>query len=74
MKVVADTNVIISMLLWGQSLEQLFTFINRRQIILCFSPKTIDELFRVIHYPNIQKQAEKLKINTEALIDKLLTA
>lgn len=74
MKVVADTNVIISMLLWGKSLEQLFTLINRRQIILCFSPETIDELFRVIHYPDIAKQAGKLNINTEALLDKLLAA
>jgi hypothetical protein len=74
MKVVADTNVIISMLLWGKSLEQLFTLINRRQIILCFSPETIDELLRVIHYPDIAKQAEKLNINTEALLDKLLAA
>jgi len=62
------------MLLWGKSLEQLFTLINRGQIILCFSPQTIDELFRVIHYSEMKNQAEKLKINTEVLIDKLLAA
>ncbi len=74
MRVVADTNVIISMLLWGKSLERLFVLINTRRITLCFSPQTIDELFRVVRYPHIQKQSEKLKVPTEALIDKLLAA
>ena len=74
MRVVADTNVVISMLLWGKSLERLFIMVNRREIELCFSPETIDELFRVIHYPKISKQAEKLDIHIDALIDKLLAA
>lgn len=73
MKVVADTNVIISMLLWGKSLEQLFVLINERKVILCFSPETIDELFRVISYPRIQKQAQKLNEPIVQLIDKLIS-
>ena len=74
MRVVADTNVIISMLLWGKSLERLLVLANTRQIILCFSPQTIDELFRVIRYPHIQKQAQKLQSPLETLLDKLLAA
>lgn len=74
MKVVADTNVIISMLLWGKSLERLFLLVNRREVVLCFSPETIDELFRVIYYPKIRAQAEKFKVPVEALLDKLLAA
>lgn len=74
MKVVADTNVIISMLLWGKALERLFVMVNRRRITLCFSPETIDELFKVVHYQKIQKQADKLKVPVEALIDKLIAA
>jgi putative PIN family toxin of toxin-antitoxin system len=74
MRVVADTNVVISMLLWGKSLERLFVMVNRREIVLCFSPETIDELFRVIHYPHIRAQAEKFKIPIESLLDKLLAA
>jgi predicted nucleic acid-binding protein len=34
MKVVADTNVVVSMLLWGKSLERLFLMVNRRKILL----------------------------------------
>lgn len=74
MKVVADTNVVISMLLWGKSLEQLFVMVNRREIVLCFSPATIDELLRVVNYPKILKQSEKTGVGLEALIDKLLAA
>lgn len=74
MRVVADTNIIISMLLWGKSLEQLLILVNTRQIRLCFSPQTIDELFRVIGYPHISKQAQKLRVPVETLLDKLLSA
>ncbi len=72
MRVVADTNVIISMLLWGKSLERLLVSVNTRKITLCFSPDTIDELFEVINYPRIKKQAYNLKVPVETLIDKLL--
>lgn len=74
MRVVADTNVIISMLLWGQSLERLFVLVNTRKITLCFSPHTIDELLRVVNYPHIRKQAEKYEVPIELLLDKLFAA
>lgn len=74
MRVVTDTNVVISMLLWGKSLERLFVLVNHRKILLCFSPETIDELFRVINYPEMRAQAEKFKIPVEALLDKLIAA
>src|SRR3989344_2269810 len=74
MRVVADTNVIVSMLLWGKSLEPLFDLVNRKRVVLCFSAETVDELFRVIAYPHIAKQAEKLGIPIEELLDKLLSA
>lgn len=72
MRVVADTNVIISMLLWGGALERLFVLVNERKIILCFSPETIDELFRVARYGKIVKQAEKMQLPLETLLDKLI--
>ena len=46
--------------------------VNTRKITLCFSPDTIDELFEVINYPRIKKQAYNLKVPVETLIDKLL--
>ena len=74
MRVVADTNVIVSMLLWGKSLERLFVLVNRRKIVLGFSPSTIDELFRVVGYPKIPKQADKMEKEIGVLLDKLLAA
>ena len=74
MKIFADTNVIVSMLLWGKSLEQLFVLINARKITLGFSPATIEELFRVVNYPQIAKQALKQNVDAEVLADKLVAA
>jgi len=72
MRVVADTNIIISMLLWGKSLERLLVLVNQNKIKLCFSVHTIDELFRVIHYPKIQRQVLKADFPIERFIDRLL--
>jgi putative PIN family toxin of toxin-antitoxin system len=74
MRVVADTNVLVSMLFWGKSLGQLFDLVNTRKIVLCFSLETIDELFRVAAYPHIERQAEKLGVPLEQLLDTLLAA
>ena len=74
MRVVADTNVIISMLLWGKYLERFFVLVNTRQIVLYFSPQTIDEILRVMQYPHILKQTKKLQAPIEALLDKLFAA
>ena len=60
MLIVADTNVIVSMLLWGGSLEPFSRLINQRRVQLVFSPATIDELIRVMQYPKIREDVEKL--------------
>lgn len=74
MRVVADTNVIVSMLFWGKALQPLFELVNNRKVVLCFSPDTIDELFRVVNYPHVRAQAEKSNVPLEVLIDKLVSA
>lgn len=74
MRVVADTNIVLSTLFWGKSLERFLVLVNTRRIVLCFSPHTIDELFRVVGYPRIQKQAEKLGVPINSLLDRLIAA
>lgn len=71
MRIVADTNIVISMLLWGKSLKQLFVLVNRRRFVLCFSPQTIDEILRVVRYPHIQKRARENNTPIDRLLDKL---
>jgi putative PIN family toxin of toxin-antitoxin system len=74
MRVVADTNVVVSMLFWGAALKQLFEFVNERRVELVFSPATIDELVRVIQYPKIRDEAKRLAVPVEALVDRLIAA
>ena len=74
MFVVADTNIIISALLWGKTLEPFFALVNARQITLCFSPKTIHELLQVIRYPHIEKQVKKSGVPIHFLVDRLFAA
>jgi uncharacterized protein len=62
------------MLLWGKALDQLFHLVNTRKVVLCFSLETIEELFRVIAYPHIARQAEKLGAPLEQILDTLLAA
>lgn len=74
MRVVADTNILISMLLWGKSLQPFFKLVNTRQVVLCFSPDTIDEILRVVEYPHIRRQVEKADVPIHYLLDKLFAA
>ena len=74
MRVVADTNVIISALLWGKTLEPFFALVNTRRVVLCFSPETIHELLQVIRYPHIERQAKKSEVPIHFLVDRLFAA
>lgn len=73
MNIVADTNVIVSAFFWRKSLQSISDLINDRKITICFSPKTIEELYLVIKYPHIAKKTEQDNINSVDLIDKLVS-
>lgn len=51
MRVVIDTNVVVSALLFGGELEPLIGLWKRRKIIPVASKEIIDEYFRVFTYP-----------------------
>lgn len=74
MRVVLDTNVLISALLWKGRLISLYNFINERKIILCFSKATLSQLIKVIHYPHIITKAKKEEINFEENIKTLISS
>jgi putative PIN family toxin of toxin-antitoxin system len=72
MRVVFDTNVLISALLWGKRLEPIFESINTRRAIPCFSAETIIELRRVLQYEKIRRQAERIKLDLNLVLKDLL--
>lgn len=71
MRVVLDTNVLISALLWKGRLTPLYHLINERKILLCFSKLTLRELIKVSQYQHIRAKAEKEKIDFLQVIKSL---
>ena len=71
MRVVIDTNVLISALLWKKKLISLYHLINQYKITLCFSKATLAELIRVTSYPHIVAKAKQEKIDLIKLIRRL---
>jgi len=51
LKVVLDTNVLVSALLFKGELSKLLSLLKRRKCILLFSEETLNEIIRVLHYP-----------------------
>lgn len=73
MRVVLDTNVLISTLLWQGNLKPLYYLINERKIVLCFSPAISNEFRKVLHYPHILTKAKQLNLGIDALFEKVST-
>ena len=71
MRIVIDTNVLISALLWKKKLTPLYHLINQYKITLCFSKATLAELIRVASYPHIAAKAEQEKIDLIKIIKQL---
>ena len=72
MRVVLDTNVLNSVLLWRKQLAPIFDLIETNKITICFSPDTIDEIKRVFAYPKIATQASKFGLDTASMLNQLL--
>lgn len=73
MKVILDTNVLISALLWKGKLASLYHLINEQKITLCFTKETFNELIKVFKYPHILKKVEKEKIDLAEIVNKLVS-
>lgn len=71
MRVVIDTNVLISALLWKKKLTPLYHLINQYKITLCFSKTTLAELIKVASYPHIAAKAKQEKIDLIKIIKRL---
>lgn len=60
LKVVLDTNVILSSLLFGGRLAFIHEAWKERSIILLFSEDTLKELVKVLHYPKFGLEDEEI--------------
>ncbi|MBI2448070.1 putative toxin-antitoxin system toxin component, PIN family [Candidatus Microgenomates bacterium] len=72
MNIVLDTNIIISGLLWKGNAKVLFDFIEENEFTICLTPKILDEIKRVLEYPRIKKQLEKVSLEINEVLFFLL--
>jgi putative PIN family toxin of toxin-antitoxin system len=60
MKVVLDTNVVVSALLHRGSTHRLYSRWKADRIVLCASQAVLDEYVRVLHYPKFGLKADQV--------------
>jgi putative PIN family toxin of toxin-antitoxin system len=68
MKVLLDTNIWISGLLWGGNPRRIIQLAVAKQIVIYSSSLLIDELQATLAYPKLQRRLEKLEITAEELL------
>lgn len=72
MRVVFDTNVLISGLLWKGATSALFDLVDDGSVELCVTPAIIEEINRVIAYSKITQQLRRVGVNPEDVLEYLL--
>ncbi|MGL5940873.1 MAG: putative toxin-antitoxin system toxin component, PIN family [Waterburya sp.] len=68
MKVLLDTNIWISGLLWGGNPRKIIQLAITKQIVLYSSKLLIEELRATLAYPQLQCRLEQLEITAEELL------
>ncbi|MDJ0574305.1 MAG: putative toxin-antitoxin system toxin component, PIN family [Xenococcaceae cyanobacterium MO_234.B1] len=68
MKVLLDTNIWISGLLWGGNQRKIIQLAQQKQIFLYSSKLLIEELQATLAYPKLQRRLAKLEITAEELL------
>lgn len=68
MKVLLDTNIWISGLLWGGNPRKILQLAQHEQIVIYSSKALVNELQATLAYPKLQRRLEKLEITAEELV------
>jgi uncharacterized protein len=68
MRVVLDTNIWLSGLLWGGVPGQILQLVEQGEIIAIGSEEILDELLQTLQRPKLQKRLNQLAINAEAVM------
>ena len=71
MRVVLDTNVLISALLWHGRAHELIPLLEEGSITLCSSKDAISELKKVLSRPKFQTKLDRLGLAISSLMESL---
>lgn len=73
MRIVVDTNVWVSGLLWKGLPTEILRLAETRHIEICSTTAIVTELERVLEYGRIQKQLDKLQLTRSDVVGFALT-
>lgn len=62
MRVVLDTNVLLSAFLWQKGLKPIYEAVRDHRLTLSFTPTTWAELGRALRYPKFARQLQHLSV------------
>ena len=68
LRLVLDTNVVVSGLLWGGHSRRLLELALDNTITLYSSPVLVDELSQTLHYAKLSKRIAALQTTAQALV------
>ena len=68
MRVVIDTNIWISGLLWQGMSWELLRLAEKRQVVLCITPLMLDEINEVLRYDRLQPRLEQVELTPSELV------
>ena len=69
LRLVLDTNVVVSGLLWGGHSRRLLELALTDTIVLYSSPLLIDELSQTLHYAKLARRISALQTTAQALVE-----
>ncbi|MBU3964820.1 putative toxin-antitoxin system toxin component, PIN family [Patescibacteria group bacterium] len=73
MRVVFDTNIFISMLIWrNKELESLYALFRKNQITVSINLQIIQEITRVLNYPKFAIPLLKINLTAEKIIKAII--
>jgi len=68
MRVVLDTNIWLSGLLWGGVPDQILQLVEQGEIEVIGSEEILDELQKTLQRPKLQKRLKQLEITADAVM------
>jgi hypothetical protein len=71
LKVLIDTNIWISGLLWGGKAREIIKLAQQNQIILYISCPLLNELTETLQYPKLQRRLAQLELTDSELIEEV---
>jgi putative PIN family toxin of toxin-antitoxin system len=67
-RIVIDTNIWISGLLWRGMPWELLRLAEKDQVVLCITPSMLDELGKVLHYERLRPRLEQMELVPSELV------